>query len=420
MRRAVKILPPTLLALALAACSSPAQHYRGPSGSAAPDAIPAADPAHEAGMENWLVSFKPRAMQAGISDRTWQRATAIIRYNPKVIERDRYQAEFTKPIWEYLDSAVSETRIANGRQALRDNAAALAAIEAQYGVEKEVVVAVWGMESNYGKNRGKTLILPALATLSYDGRRGAFFQTQFLDALRIIQDGDTDPMHLTGSWAGAMGHTQFMPSSFLQYAVDFNGDGRRDIWSDDPTDALASTAAYLARSGWRKGQPWGVEVTLPANFDYGQAGKKIKRSPADWAAMGVRAAQGGTVPDYGPASILLPAGANGPAIMIFGNFTAISRYNAADSYVMGVGMLSDALRGRPGLVHPWPRDGRALTIAEKSEAQRHLTAQGYDTQGTDGKVGQNTIDALIDWQKARGHRPDGYLTLNMLQKLREG
>ena len=296
MRRAVKILPPTLLALALAACSSPAQHYRGPSGSAAPDAIPAADPAHEAGMENWLVSFKPRAMQAGISDRTWQRATAIIRYNPKVIERDRSQAEFTKPIWEYLDSAVSETRIANGRQALRDNAAALAAIEAQYGVEKEVVVAVWGMESNYGKNRGKTLILPALATLSYDGRRGAFFQTQFLDALRIIQDGDTDPMHLTGSWAGAMGHTQFMPSSFLQYAVDFNGDGRRDIWSDDPTDALASTAAYLARSGWRKGQPWGVEVTLPANFDYGQAGKKIKRSPADWAAMGVRAAQGGTVP----------------------------------------------------------------------------------------------------------------------------
>lgn len=420
MRRAVKFLPPTVLALVLAACSSPAQHYRGPSGSVAPDAIPAADPAHEAGMENWLVSFRPRAMQAGISDRTWQRATAIIRYNPKVIERDRYQAEFTKPIWEYLDSAVSETRIANGRQALRDNAAALAAIEARYGVEKEVVVAVWGMESNYGKNRGKTLILPALATLSYDGRRGAFFQTQFLDALKIIQDGDTDPMHLTGSWAGAMGHTQFMPSSFLQYAVDFNGDGRRDIWSDDPTDALASTAAYLARSGWRKGQPWGVEVTLPANFDYGQAGKKIKRSPADWAAMGVRAAQGGTVPDYGPASILLPAGANGPAVMIFGNFTAISRYNAADSYVMGVGMLSDALRGRPGLVHPWPRDGRALTVAEKSEAQRHLTAQGYDTQGTDGKVGQNTIDALIDWQKARGHRPDGYLTLNMLQKLREG
>lgn len=423
MRQASKLSLIALLALtSVSACSSPVERYRGASAmTPAADPIPPADPAHEEGMRAWLVSFKPKAMAAGISERTWDRSVAMIRYNPKVIERDRSQAEFTKPIWEYLDSAVSDTRIANGRQALSLNAGALSQIEARYGVEKEVVVAVWGMESNYGKNRGKTLILPALATLAYDGRRGKFFEGQFIDALKIIQDGDTDPMHLTGSWAGAMGHTQFIPSSYLQYAVDFTGDGRRDIWSGDPTDALASTAAYLARSGWTKGQPWGVEVALPASFNYGLSGKKVKRAPSDWAALGVRAVDGRAIPDaYGPASILLPAGAEGPAVMIFSNFTAISRYNSADSYVMGVGLLSDRLRGKPGLMHSWPRSGRALTTAEKSEAQRRLTARGFDTQGDDGKIGQNTIDALIDWQKSEGLSPDGYLTLETLNRLREG
>lgn len=421
MRHAANLGTLTLVAFTgLSACSSPAERYAGPSvpvGGAA-EAIPAADGLHEQGLQNWLAAFKPRAMAEGISERTWARSAAIIRYNPKVIERDRYQAEFTKPIWDYLDGAVSPDRVATGQAMLARHQAVLQAIEARYGVDREVVVAIWGMESNYGRNRGKTLILPALATLAYDGRRGAFFEQQFLDALKIIQAGDTDPMHLTGSWAGAMGHTQFIPSSYLAHAVDFTGDGRRDIWSDDPADALASTAAYLAQSGWTRGQPWAVEVTLPVGFDYAHSGKRVTKSPADWAALGVRRVDGGMVPGHGAASILLPAGARGPALMIFDNFAAIARYNTSDAYVMGVGLLSDRLKGRGGLVAPWPRDARVLSSAEKQELQQRLTSLGYDTQGTDGKIGQKTIDALTAWQRANGLAPDGYASAAVLERLR--
>ncbi|MCT2540983.1 lytic murein transglycosylase [Sedimentimonas flavescens] len=382
------------------------------------DEIPPVDPAVQRGFENWLEGFKPRAKAAGISDATWARATQDIRYNPKVIERDRNQAEFTKTIWEYLDSAVSDTRIENGRAALAENAALLRQIEARYGVEKEVVVAVWGMESNFGKNRGSTLIIPALATLAYDGRRGNFFAQQFIAALQIIQSGDTDARRMTGSWAGAMGHTQFIPTSYLAFAVDFTGDGKRDIWSENPADALASTAAYLARSGWSKGQPWGVEVRLPQGFNYNLAGKTVKKSPDEWAALGVRSVNGGRVPNYGSASILLPAGAQGPALMIFGNFTAISRYNNANAYVIGVGHLSDRLKGHGPFAQAWPRDGRALNAAERQELQERLTARGFDTQGTDGKIGPNTIAAIMAWQRANGKAPDGYASMEVLLALR--
>lgn len=382
------------------------------------DPIAPVAPEVQRGFETWVTSFRPRALSAGVSEATWNRAMRDLRYNPKVIERDRSQAEFTKTIWEYLDSAVSDTRIENGRAMLAQHAAVLRQIEARYGVDKEVVVAVWGMESNYGKNRGTTQIIPALATLAYDGRRGAFFAEQLIAALKIIQAGDTDPAHLTGSWAGAMGHTQFIPTSYLAYAVDFTGDGRRDIWSDNPADALASTAAYLARSGWRSGQPWGVEVQLPPGFNYGLAGKKVKKSPVEWAALGVRAASGGTVPDHGAASILLPAGSKGVAFMIFGNFTAISRYNSADAYVIGVGHLSDRLKGKAPFRTPWPRDDRALSSAERKELQERLTARGFDTQGSDGRIGPNTIAAIEAFQRHQGMTPDGYATLDLLRRLR--
>lgn len=411
------ILLTTYAFAGLAACSGPLDSSPR-SGVQMIDEIPAVDPATQRGFENWLAEFKPRALASGISEATWARATRGIRYNPKVIERDRYQAEFVKPIWDYLDTAVSDERIAAGQMALREHGTVLGQIEARYGVEKEVVAAVWGMESRYGAHRGTTLIIPALATLAYDGRRGKFFQAQLIDALKILQAGDVDAGRMTGSWAGAMGHTQFIPSSYLAFAVDFTGDGKRDIWSDNPADALASTAAYLARSGWSKGQPWGVEVTLPEGFNYGLAGKKVKKSPADWAALGVRATGGGTVPNYGAASILLPAGAKGPALMIFGNFTAISRYNNADAYVIGVGHLADRLKGGGAFVHPWPRDGRALTQAERIELQERLTAAGFDTQGHDGLIGPNTITAIMDWQRANGAVPDGYATLKLLEKLR--
>ena len=269
--------------------------------------------------ESWIAGFRGRALSQGISASTFDRAFRGVSYDPEVIERDRNQSEFTKTIWQYLDSAVSEKRVRNGKNALRQNGQTLDAIEARYGVEKEVVLAVWGLESSYGDFRGEMDVIQSLATLAFDGRRGKFFEAQLVAALKILQSGDVAPRNMTGSWAGAMGHTQFIPTSYLAFAVDFTGDGKRDIWSSDPTDALASTAAYLQRSGWKKGQPWGVEVNLPSNFNFGLASRKILKSPGEWASLGVVGLNGQAVPNHGAASILLPAGGNGAAFMIFSN-----------------------------------------------------------------------------------------------------
>ena len=294
----------------------------------------------------------------------------------------------------------------------------LSEIEARYDVEAEVVAAVWGLESAYGSFRGDTPIIEALATLAFDGRRGRFFEQQLIAALRIIQSGDVRPRDMRGSWAGAMGHTQFIPTSYLAYAVDFRGDGRRDIWSEDPTDALASTAAYLKHFGWKKGQPWGVEVRLPRGFDYRQTGERIKKSPAQWAAMGVRDVNGATVPNHGRASILLPAGAQGAAFMIFDNFHVIERYNTADAYVIGVGLLSDRIGGAGPLKAKWPRNDRNLAFREKQEMQRLLTRKGFNTQGVDGIIGPNTINAIRRFQATVGMIPDGYASYEVLKRLR--
>ena len=374
----------------------------------------------DAGFEQWLQGFRSRALAQGISAATFDRALSGVSYDAGIIARDRNQAEFTKTIWEYLDSAVADSRIAGGRTALAQHGAVLDRIEARYGVDKEIVVAVWGLESSYGSYRGSTPIIPAMATLAFDGRRGAFFEEQLVAALKIVQAGDVSPEGMTGSWAGAMGHTQFMPTSYLDYAVDFTGDGRRDIWSDDPTDALASTAAYLARSGWQRGQPWGVEVRLPPGFNMGLVGKGTTRSAGDWAAMGVVPAAGGSLPGMGAASILLPAGVRGPAFLIGPNFTAISRYNASDSYVIGVGHLGDRLAGKGPFQQGWPRGDRALSTDERRELQELLTRRGFDTGGTDGKIGSNTLAALRAWQAAVGMAPDGYASLEVLKRLRAG
>jgi membrane-bound lytic murein transglycosylase B len=294
----------------------------------------------------------------------------------------------------------------------------LAEIEAKYGVEAEVVTAVWGLESSYGSFRGDIPIVEALATLAFDGRRGRFFEQQLIAALKIIQSGDVRPGDMRGSWAGAMGHTQFIPTSYLAYAVDFRGDGRRDIWSDDPTDALASTAAYLKNFGWTKGQPWGVEVRLPRGFDYSQSGVKTKKSPTQWAAMGVRDVNGARVPNHGRASILLPAGARGVAFMIFDNFHVIERYNTADAYVIGVGLLSDRISGAGSLKAKWPRSDRNLAFREKQEMQRLLTRKGFNTQGVDGIIGPNTVRAIRSFQSSVGMIPDGYASYEVLKRLR--
>lgn len=372
----------------------------------------------DAGFQRWIKNFKSRAAVQGINASTFDRAFLGVHYDPDVIKRDSNQSEFTKTIWEYLDSAASDTRVQNGKVALRTHARTLDAIEARYGVEKEVVVAVWGLESAYGDFKGTNDVVRSLATLAYDGRRGRFFEGQLVAALKILQNGDTAPRNMTGSWAGAMGHTQFIPTSYLEYAVDFTGDGKRDIWSDDPTDALASTAAYLDRFGWVEGQPWGVEVKLPRGFNYALADRKVKKSPPQWAQLGVVDVNGAVVPNHGSASILLPAGGQGAAFMIFKNFGVIERYNAADAYVIGVGHLSDRIKGGSKIQASWPRDDRALTYTERKEMQRRLTTRGFSTQGVDGRVGPKTLQAVRSFQLAEGLTPDGYASLNLLKRLR--
>jgi len=372
----------------------------------------------EAGFAAWVAGFRPRALAAGITGQTFDAAFRDARFDPAVVEKDRNQSEFTKAIWDYLDSAVSDERVANGQAALQDNLALLERIEATYGVDKQVVVAVWGLESAYGTYRGTYPLIGTLATLAFDTRRGAFFEEQLLAALTILQNGDVDAAAMTGSWAGAMGHTQFIPTSYLAHAVDFTGDGRRDIWSDDPADALASTAAYLANAGWQTGKPWGVEVTLPPGFDYGDTGERVKKPVAGWQALGVRTAEGGALPDHGPASVLLPAGAQGAAFLVFANFGAIERYNAADAYVIGVGHLADRIAGAPPIRAAWPRQNRVLSFDERVELQRRLAAAGFDPGAADGRIGPNTIAAVRAFQRSIGAVPDGYASLGVLQKLR--
>ncbi len=409
----VSTLLPAMAAGAGIAPSSPDNQGRIMSGPE--ELIPASA---NLGFNRWIDGFRGRALAQGISAATFDRAFRGIDYNTYVIEKDRNQSEFTKAIWDYLDSAVSDSRVSNGKAALRQHRRLLDQIEARYGVDKEIVVAVWGLESSYGTYRGNTPLIEALATLAYDGRRGSFFESQLIAALKIVQAGDVDPRQMTGSWAGAMGHTQFIPTSYLAYAVDFTGDGKRDIWSDNPADALASTAAYLARFGWNKGQPWGVEVQLPRGFDFGLTGEKVKKSPAEWAALGVRGVDGGKVPNYGAASILMPAGARGAAFMIFQNFHVIERYNTADAYVIGVGHLADRLKGGRAIQASWPREDRALLFVERKELQERLSKAGFSTGGVDGKIGPNTIAAIRAYQRSVGMIPDGYASLDILRRLR--
>ncbi|WP_199258371.1 lytic murein transglycosylase [Paracoccus binzhouensis] len=374
-----------------------------------------------AGLNGWIQGFKANARAQGISDGTLDFAFRDVIYNPEVVRRSQNQAEFKKSLWEYLETAVSEKRQTNGRAVLAQYGGVLGRVEAAYGVDKEIVAAVWGMESTYGERRGDMPLIEALATLGYEGYRGAFFRSQLMAALRILQAGDIDPGHMTGSWAGAMGHTQFIPTTYLAYAVDFTGDGRRDIWSNDPSDALASAANYLAKSGWQPGLPAAVEVTLPSGFATGSAGKGKRRSVAEWQSLGVRQATSRPLPPAGTsAELILPGGPTGAAFLITRNFHAILRYNNADSYALAVSHLADRLKGYPGLANPWPVDHPGLRIEQRKEMQRLLTARGFDTQGVDGNVGSNTIGAIKAYQASRGLPVTGEPSAALLEQLRRG
>ena len=368
--------------------------------------------------QRWIDGFRGRARAQGINSRVFDQAFRGVRYNTSVIQKDRNQSEFTKQIWDYLDSAANPVRVQDGQRMLRRHSRTLNAIERRYGVEKEVVLAVWGMESSYGDRRGTLPVIDSLATLAFDGRRGKFFESQLVAALKILQSGDVTPSLMKGSWAGAMGHTQFIPTSYLAYAVDFTGDGKRDIWSDDPTDALASTAAYLKRFGWTKGQPWGVEVQVPRGFSMGRAKRSNKAMPSYWATQGVVDMQGQAIPDYGQASIMLPAGTQGAAFMVFDNFRVIERYNNADAYVIGVGHLSDRIKGGPPIQASWPRGYNPLSFDEKKDLQRRLKRKGFDIEKIDGLIGPNTVGAIRAYQTSIGVKADGYPSKKVLEYLR--
>jgi membrane-bound lytic murein transglycosylase B len=372
----------------------------------------------EAGFRDWVTGYRSKALAAGVPAATYDAALRGAHFLPEVVARDRRQSEFTKTIWDYLDVAVSEDRVALGRKALAKHADLLDRIEARYGVDKAVVVAIWGLESAYGTYRGDTPTISALATLAYDGRRAAFFEGQLVQALKILDAAHVAPDAMVGSWAGAMGHTQFMPSSWAEFAQDFDGDGRRDIWGDDPGDALASTAHYLAQWGWQKGLPWGLEVQLPPGFDYDQTTERVKKPVAEWRALGVVPAAGGDLPGGPEASVLLPAGHTGPAFLIFPNFQVIEHYNLADAYVIAVGHLADRLQGGAPVAAGWPRQWRALTQEERKELQALLTAAGFDAGGVDGRIGPKTVAAVKAWQKAAGLVPDGYPSPDLLAALR--
>jgi membrane-bound lytic murein transglycosylase B len=364
--------------------------------------------------QNWIAGFRGRALSQGISASVFDQAFRGVRYNADVVDKDRNQAEFKRHIWDYLDSAASPDRVDEGKRALRQHRRTLEAIERTYGVEAHVITAVWGLESRYGTRMGDINVIEAMATLAYDGRRGAFFEKQLVAALKILQSGDVAPRNMNGSWAGAMGHTQFIPTSYLAYAVDATGDGKRDIWSDNPADALASTAAYLSRFGWRKGMPWGVEVRTPA----GMGPSDTKRMPTDWAARGVVGMDGRPVPDYGAARLLMPAGPQGAKFLVFANFDVIKRYNNADAYAIGVGHLGDRIRGGAPIQASWPRGYTPVTFEERKEIQRRLKRMGYPLEKIDGLIGPNTSKSIAAFQQSVGMTPDGNASREVLDALK--
>ena len=371
-----------------------------------------------ASFDRWKAGFRAQALSQGVRPDVFDSAFASVTPNPKILNFDRKQPEFSRPIWKYLESAVAPSRVKNGREKLAKHRDLMTRIGQTYGVDPHVVLGIWGMESAYGHAYGDFSIIRSLATLAFDGRRQKFAQEQLIGALKIIQNGDIPASQMLGSWAGAMGHVQFIPTSFEAYAVDFTGDGRRDFWSDDPSDALGSAANYLARHGWRTGQPAYMPVRVPQGIDYYELRGSNKLSAAEWNARGVTAMNGAPVPDFGPAAVIIPAGAAGPAFMTFHNFGVIKKYNNADSYALGVAHLGERIAGAGPMNVRWPKDDRPLKRSEKKELQAALTGLGFDTNGIDGMLGKDSRAALRRFQRSRGIPADGYASAKLLERVK--
>ena len=367
----------------------------------------------------WVESFWPAAKAAGITRATYDRAFAGVTPDPEVIEQANFQPEYVKPIGEYMDRVVSDKRIEMGKQKLAENKALLDAIEARYGVDRHIVVAIWGVESNYGTQPGDKNVIRSLATLIYSGTKAKFAKPQLITALKILQHGDITLELMNGSWAGAMGHTQFIPTTYQRYAVDYDGDGKRDIWGDVP-DALASTASYLKVSNWRPGESWGYEVEVPKGFKVGSVSEKTVKSLGDWQKLGIVRVGGAAYPRLSDkATLFAPAGASGPVFLVLNNFRSILHYNTATSYALAVGHLSDRLRGAGPFVHPWPTDENHLALDQRMELQRLLVGKGLLTGDADGVIGPATLEAVKAYQRAKGLPVDGFPSLTILQLLRK-
>ncbi len=328
--------------------------------------------------------------------------------NDRVIDLDGGQAEFAKMPWEYLDSAVSSSRVSQGQQKRRDHLSLLNRNEEHYGVPASVVTAIWGIESSYGAGMGNIDLIDALSSLAYDGRRQAFAESQLLAMMDLVERGDVASHQLQGSWAGGMGHTQFIPTTWLEQGVDGDNDGRRNPFS--VADALTSTANYLANAGWVRGLPAYIEVRLPEGFDYRTLGQKL--SLDTWRSMGVSSVAGDALNSGELAELWLPAGKNGPALLTTKNFEVIKVYNNSSNYALAVATLANRINGRVGISASFPRHERSLSRYQVQRLQQNLTNQGYDTKGTDGVVGSNTRRAFAAWQAANGQVPDGFISQN--------
>ena len=359
-----------------------------------------------------------QATRYGVSPVTIRLALSDFTPNPQVSKRNANQPEHVRTTGDYLAALVTTERIELGRSKLKEHRATLVEVNRKYRVDPDILVALWGIESRFGTRPGKRPVVRSLATLALnDARRRTYWQRELLHALRIVEHGDIPLARLVGSWAGAMGHTQFMPSSFHNFAVDFDGDGRRDIWRS-AADALASAANYLARSGWQPREPWGFEILLPANFDYSNSGPKRSRSVEAWRALGVSRPAGRAWPtSRGRFRLLLPAGADGPAFLVGRNFKALLRYNPATSYALSVGHLADRLAGKPPIHGAWPTEA-PLSSTERRELQHALNRLGFDTGGQDGLIGKLTRAAIRSYQKAANLTEDGYPGRKLLQRIR--